>query len=474
MSAFDAHSNGVKMLCFSPLAECLASIGTYSYSDETTLHVAIWRKRGVAGRLAFEASLKLHDAPPELIAFVDARRHLLSLDASGTFYVSSSVLLTPTSEPWECLQRFEATPAPTPHRNRILSCFVVPESAASDAVLVTAGDCVAFYDVCDVKEREEVFFTSYCQSLNLLVGVTASKLLFWKADTGRLSKAFEYAAMVLSPLSSSADAAVPSVLTLATTRTITAACIDDRERKVIVGDDAGRLHVINAVNGNVMKALDPHAHAIASVSYVLRSKRVVSVSVDSSLHIYDENNALGYYVPFGAAHATSVLLHSLRFLPEVPSSVPILPLQRHRQQQRHKQQLGGRQHRHGACRDDVDDSNLKRNYEPQPARFEILKSVANLALDRVAVLASGSQGESFVQVWSFDMSHTRGTCVAPLDDEITCVSFLGASADIVAGMASGRVLLWRVVRDDPGYQYASSGTGTGLACLVIVVRLRWR
>ncbi|TYZ53685.1 hypothetical protein PybrP1_006808 [[Pythium] brassicae (nom. inval.)] len=391
------------MLRFSPLTECLASIGVHSYSDETTLHVSIWKKRGVAGRLAFEAALKLHDAPLELIAFVDSRRHLLSLDAGGTFNVYSSVLLTPTSEPWECLQRFQVAPSPGPHRNRILSCFVVPESPASDAVLVTAGHRVTFYDVCEVKEREEVFFTSFCQALNLLVGVTATKLLFWKADTGGLWKTFEYAAI----LSASSDAALLSASNRpggerGSARSITAACIDDRERKVILGDDAGSLRVINAVNGNVMKELDPHAQAVASVSYVLRGKCVVSVSVDSCLHIYDENNALGYYVPFGAAHPQSVLLHSLRFLPE------------------------------GI------DSSLTMSYEPPPERFDILKSVGNLALDRVAVLTSGSRGESFVQVWSFDLSHTHGTCVAPLDDEITCVSFLGASADIVGGTASGR------------------------------------
>lgn len=446
VSSFDAHSNGVKMVCFSPLVECLASIGFHSYSDETTLHVSIWKKRGVAGRLAFEASLKHHDAPLELVEFVDSRRQLLCLDASGTFKAYSSVLLTPTSEPWECLQSFQVAPSLASHTNRILSCFVVPETAASDAVLVTAGHRVTFYDLCEVKEREEVFYANYCQSLNLLVGVTATKLLFWKADTGKLWKTFEYSAI----LSASSDPTLPSganqslhkIRELEGSRSITAACIDDRARKVILGDDAGSIKVVNAVNGNVMKELDPHAQAIASVSYVLRGKRVVSVSVDSSLHIYDENNALGYYVPFGATHPQSVLLHSLRFLPEVLPVLSLPPSQ-------HLQQT--KKHRHYRTKSRSNDLEDTPTYEQQPERFEIIKSVGNVALDRVAVLTYGSRGESFVQVWSFDMSHTQGTCVAPLDDEITCVSFLGSSADIVGGTASGRVLLWRASKDEPGY-----------------------
>lgn len=55
--------------------------------------------------------------------------------------------------------------------------------------------------------------------------------------------------------------------------------MDDRERKVLLSDDHGSLRVINAVNGNVMKALDPHACAIQWLSYVFYSRRVVSIAM---------------------------------------------------------------------------------------------------------------------------------------------------------------------------------------------------
>lgn len=465
VSSFDAHGNGVKLLHFSCQFECLASVGFHSYSDETTLHISIWKKRGAAGLLAFETSLKHHDAPVELVAFVDSKRQLISLDTSGTFKVYSSVLLTPTSEPWECLQSFQAaSPSLGTMSNRILSCFVVPETTASDAVLVTAGRRVTFYDLCEVKEREEVFFTHYCHSLNLLVGVTISKLLFWKADTGKLWKTFEYAAILTT--SNSATGADPTSNSTSTSnngtgdletspRTITAVCMDDRERKVILGDDAGSLKVINAVNGNVMKELDPHTQAVASICYVLHGKRVISISIDSSLHIYDENNPFGYYVPFGpGSHPQSVLLQSLRLLPETPA--PVVHHHQYHQHNYHNRHHHRRTHKKCQSEPEVNDTTVSytMHYGPQPEKFEIMKSVGNQELNKVAVLVLGSRGESFIQVWSFDMSHTQGTCVAPrLDEEITCLSFFGSSADIVGGTASGRVLLWRVSKDDPGYQY---------------------
>uniref|UniRef100_K3WYA4 EF-hand domain-containing protein n=1 Tax=Globisporangium ultimum (strain ATCC 200006 / CBS 805.95 / DAOM BR144) TaxID=431595 RepID=K3WYA4_GLOUD len=435
VSSFDAHGNGVKMLCYSVHVESLASAGFHSYSDETTLHISIWKKKGAAGHLVFETSLKHHDAPVELINFVDSKRQLISLDAGGTFKVYSSVLLTPTSEPWECLQSSQVAPTPT-EPNRILSCFVVPETVASDAVLVTAGRTVAFYDLCEVKDREEVFYAHYCQSLNLIMGVTISKVLFWNAETGRLWKAYEYAAI----LAASTDPAPRRntsgpACDLGNPRTITAVCMDDRERKVILGDDAGSLKVINAVNGNIMKELDPHHQAISSISYVLHGKRVVSISIDSSLHIYDENNPLGYYVPFRGSHPQSVLLQSLRFLPETQ------PFSMHCRKQRAKD----------ANEPDWESSHSSVRAPVMTEKFEIVKSIGNQALNKVAVLISGSRGESFVQVWSFDMSHTQGTCIAPRNDEITNICFFGSSADILGGTSSGCMLLWLVSKDDGAY-----------------------
>uniref|UniRef100_H3HBA9 EF-hand domain-containing protein n=1 Tax=Phytophthora ramorum TaxID=164328 RepID=H3HBA9_PHYRM len=271
VGSFDAHGSGVKVLVYSTEVESIASVGFHSYADETS---------------------RQHEAPVELLAFVDSKHQLISVDRTETFNVYSSVMRTPTSEPWECLQTFRM--------------FVVPETTASDPVLVTAGTKVNFYDHCEVKPREEVFFAYFCSALNVVVGATSTKLLLWKGDTGALWKTYEYATIVLSTKN---PTAVNSHLGTkqaddpesreAQARAITAVCVDDRERKVIVGDDTGSIKVLNAVNGNVMKELDPHTNCVVGVSYVLYGKRVISISSDSVLHICDEDNPQGFYVPFG-------------------------------------------------------------------------------------------------------------------------------------------------------------------------------
>ncbi|RLN65363.1 hypothetical protein BBP00_00002901 [Phytophthora kernoviae] len=234
MGSFDAHGNGVKVLVYSTEVENLASVGFHSYTDETTMHISIWKKTG-----------------------------------SG-----------------------------------------VPETAASDAVLVIAGTKARFYDHCEVKDREEIFFAYYSSALNVVVGATSTKLLLWKGDTGVLWKTYEYAAIVITKNNPAVESSrlsrkevVDPESRAARARAMTAVCVDDRERKVIVGDDTGSIKVLNLVNGNVMKELDPHAHSIVDVAYVLYGKRVISISSDSVLHVCDENDSQGFYVPVGEPKA---------------------------------------------------------------------------------------------------------------------------------------------------------------------------
>ncbi|RLN77047.1 hypothetical protein BBJ28_00008454 [Nothophytophthora sp. Chile5] len=436
VSSSDAHSNGVKMLVYSNEVERLASVGFHSYADETTLHISIWKKTGATGLLVAETALKQHGAPVEVLAFVDSKQQLVSVDRSETFNVYSSVMRTPTSEPWEWLQTFRSASPPTWSRQpaqRLWGLFAVPETAASDAVLVTAGRGVSFYDHCEVKDREELFFAYYSSTLNVVIGATSSKLLLWKGDTGVFWKKYEYADIVLAANNNpslenarlSGKKTVDPEACEAQARALTAVCVDDRERKVILGDDTGSLKVLNAVNGNVMKELDPHHHAIVDVSYVLYQKRVISISADSVLHISDENNPLGFYVPFGGGAVQSVILQSLRFLSEVTLA--------------------------SVAEDESGQNNAGCRNE-EPAKFRVVRSIGNQELNLLAVLVAGPQRESFIQVWNFDISHSQGTCVAPQDEsEITCMSFFGSAAEIVGGTMSGRVFLWSPIPGTASY-----------------------
>lgn len=399
LCSFDAHANGVKALTYSPQVDCLASIGDYSYSDETTLHVAVWRK--ASNKLVLDTMLTQHDAPLQALVFMDCKRQLITCDVSGVYLVFSSVLRTPTSEPWECLQRFHVSvPVPSLKATTATWCcslLAVQETALSDPVLVSTASHVTFHDFCEVKEREEIFYAAYSHPLQLIVGTTVSKILLWDAESGLLHKSYEYD-LIMAPSTESNNLPPSSnqsrtSITSNHTRLMTAICMDDLERKLIVGDDMGCVKVINAMNGNWMKDLDPHRHPVISIGYVLHGKRVISLSTDSVLHIYDENSAMGYYVPFGGGPPQSVILQSLQFFSKLANI-----------------KLNASLH----SRDQL----VTSHDEPVRQKFEILKSIGNQKLNLVAAIIAGSHGESFIQLWNFDMSHSQGTCIAPDHTEV--------------------------------------------------------
>ena len=79
-------------------------------------------------------------------------------------------------------------------------------------------------------------------------------------------------------------------------------CLDDRERKFIVGDHLGRMYVFDYLSGALMKTFqyptDPfvngdraHNDEVRTMCYVDEFKSVVSVSWDKSVAIHDERGA---------------------------------------------------------------------------------------------------------------------------------------------------------------------------------------
>ncbi|DAZ96201.1 TPA: hypothetical protein N0F65_012391 [Lagenidium giganteum] len=410
LGTIDAHGNGVKTIASSRDLELFATVGQYSYCDETTQHIRVWNLH--SAKLLRNATIKSHEAPVHSVLFVEDKRQLLSVDASGVFLVHS---LEKSTRNWECVQKFRCA---AQNGSLVATFFVVPESANSDAVLVAGGKEISFFDNCVIREREDVFYSYYCQDLNIILGATSNKLLFWGADNGKLWKIYEYSSMISSgPSHGKGEHSCKA--------SITAVCMDDRERKVIIGDDTGSIKVINAVNGNVMKVLDPHNHAITHIHYGLQSKRVLSISVDSVLHVYDENNPHGFYLPFGGAAPQSVLLQSLRFAPE--NGADDATHQREAQLVR------------------------RPSSKIESGKYEIVKGIMNQELDLVAVLVSGNRGESFIQLWNCEMTHAAGTCMVPHGCEISCLNFFGSSAEIVGGTSNGRMFLWTLTREEPGY-----------------------
>jgi WD40 repeat protein len=73
---------------------------------------------------------------------------------------------------------------------------------------------------------------------------------------------------------------------------ITACCLDDRRRKIIIGNIAGNIAVYNLSNGSLMKQVEKsngNYGTVMSLAYVDASKRFIAAYQYGNISIYDEN-----------------------------------------------------------------------------------------------------------------------------------------------------------------------------------------
>jgi len=69
---------------------------------------------------------------------------------------------------------------------------------------------------------------------------------------------------------------------------ITAICLDDRQRKFILGDHNGFINVYNYQSGALMKSFDSHKSQVSDLVYIDEAKMVLSVSWDRTVVLHDE------------------------------------------------------------------------------------------------------------------------------------------------------------------------------------------
>ena len=98
-----------------------------------------------------------------------------------------------------------------------------------------------------------------------IVTAAGKGVRLWDAATGRLVKHHERL--------SSAE--------------LTAFCMDDRQRKLIVGDHVGRIAVHKALSGAHMCQLRPHQSSVCAVRFSAGSGTLVSASWDGCVAIHD-------------------------------------------------------------------------------------------------------------------------------------------------------------------------------------------
>jgi hypothetical protein len=64
-------------------------------------------------------------------------------------------------------------------------------------------------------------------------------------------------------------------------------CLDDRRRKIIIGDTKGHVQVLNYANGALLRTLEPHTAEVSGMLYAA-GKSVITFSWDSKVNIHDE------------------------------------------------------------------------------------------------------------------------------------------------------------------------------------------
>ena len=68
-------------------------------------------------------------------------------------------------------------------------------------------------------------------------------------------------------------------------------CFDDRQRKWIIGNQAGQIQVFNGMNGALMKEGVAHQSEVTSVYYDVADKCIISTSWDRRVRVHDEEPA---------------------------------------------------------------------------------------------------------------------------------------------------------------------------------------
>lgn len=137
--------------------------------------------------------------------------------------------------------------------------------------LVAGARSIELFDQCDPvtnKVAEDIPVVAVCINTVTLTIITATgrSVKMWDLFTGKQLRRFENL--------------MPS--------DITTMCMDDRQRKFLLGDHAGNIYVFNYTSGALMKTLDPHDAEVSKITYCQGHKILLSVSWDRSIVLHNE------------------------------------------------------------------------------------------------------------------------------------------------------------------------------------------
>ena len=120
-----------------------------------------------------------------------------------------------------------------------------------------------------ITDSKTVNFVEFNPETQIFLSVSESNLIIWDALLGSRT-------MNHNKIADGAD--------------ITACCLDNRRRKIVIGTVNGTIDVYNPQNGELMKSCpNDVGHAVVSLVYDAENRRFVAGYANGLLRLYDEN-----------------------------------------------------------------------------------------------------------------------------------------------------------------------------------------
>ena len=246
------HHKGVRSLAYSNHYRVLVSAG-FDYK------ACVWNP--FVERLTFR--LQGHAAPLRTVDIADQTHQIITADDVGIVKIWDM-------RKFECLQTLN-TPDP------YLSDLAIAESHKS--FIVGGRRLFKFgyegFHHANYADDHELSCVVYNDTFTHFVTACGNTVKIWDSKTGKILKT--YRNFVSDP-----DGVITSL------------CLDDRERKLILGTDSGEVKVFEYLNGAMMKQLEsvaPDARQISKLIYCGVHKMVIKAGWDGAVAIYDEIDA---------------------------------------------------------------------------------------------------------------------------------------------------------------------------------------
>eukprot|EP01041_Mallomonas_annulata_P000978 gene978-1912_t len=258
----EGHRKGVFSLSYNPDARLLISCGF----DHDAF---VWSP--FVNSLVFR--LKGHHASLVGCQCVENSSEVITADAFGVFKV------------WDirnfvCVQTFGTTENRSSDLHTELTCFfhtklpLLPGQTEVDSRIFAASKWLYSFDQMRVvheltTDKYAVLWTSFIEESWLIMTASAKNLTVWDALLGSKTIINENICG----------------------EELTACCMDDRRRKIVIGDILGRIKVYNPINGTPMKSCAGDLKcAVQSLAYVDESRKFIAGYVNGHIRIYDESH----------------------------------------------------------------------------------------------------------------------------------------------------------------------------------------